>query len=61
MSAIVPIPPVTAIASDDQRFGLVVQPSGIFRLLVWLPVSTPRHVLCCDTARLVDLTATLTV
>jgi hypothetical protein len=49
------------MASDDQRFGLVIQPTGVFRLLAWLPVSTPRHVLCCDVARPVGLTTALTL
>lgn len=52
---------ITAIASDDQGFGLIIQPTGVFRLLAWLPVSNPRHALCCDTARPVDLTTTLTL
>ncbi|MFI6658028.1 DUF3846 domain-containing protein [Streptomyces sp. NPDC050523] len=53
--------PITTTASDDQRFALIIQPTGVFRLLAWLPVSTPRHALCCDTARPVDLTTTLTL
>lgn len=53
--------PITHADSDDQRFALVIQPTGIFRLLTWLPISTPRHALCCDTAHPVDLTTTLTL
>ncbi|MFJ2008362.1 DUF3846 domain-containing protein [Streptomyces chartreusis] len=53
--------PITSTASDDQRFALIIQPTGIFRLLAWLPVSTPRHALCCDAARPVDLATTLTL
>ncbi|MGV9248752.1 DUF3846 domain-containing protein [Streptomyces sp. NPDC003710] len=48
-------------ASDDGRFALIIQPTGILRLLAWLPVSTPRYALRCDTARPVGLTTTLTV
>ncbi|GAA3797278.1 DUF3846 domain-containing protein [Streptomyces coacervatus] len=54
-------PITTTTASDDQRFALIIQPTGVFRLLAWLPVSNPRHALCCDTARPVDLTTTLTL
>ncbi|MFI1177812.1 DUF3846 domain-containing protein [Streptomyces melanogenes] len=52
--------PITT-TGDDPRFALIIQPTGLFRLLAWLPVSTPRHALCCDTARPVDLTTTLTL
>lgn len=55
------MPPITSTASDDQRYALIIEPTGAFRLLTWLPISTPRHALCCDTARPVDLTTTLTL
>ncbi|MGW4784980.1 DUF3846 domain-containing protein [Streptomyces sp. NPDC004230] len=48
-------------ASDDQQFGLIIQPTGVFRLLAWLPVSTPRHALRCDKAHPVGLSETLTL
>jgi hypothetical protein len=35
--------------------------SGRPNRVAWLPVSTPRHALCCDTARPVDLNTTLTL
>ncbi|MBL1086866.1 DUF3846 domain-containing protein [Streptomyces actinomycinicus] len=53
--------PITTTASDDQHFALIIQPTGNFRLLAWLPVSTPHHALCCDNARPVDLTTALTL
>ncbi|EPH46917.1 DUF3846 domain-containing protein [Streptomyces aurantiacus] len=53
--------PPTTTASDNQRFALIIQPTGVFRLLAWLPVSTPHHALRCETARPVDLTTTLTL
>ncbi|MFC7261468.1 DUF3846 domain-containing protein [Streptomyces lutosisoli] len=52
---------ITTIASADESFALLIQPSGMFRLLAWVPVSTPRHALCCDTARPVDVTTALTM
>ncbi|MEU8812588.1 DUF3846 domain-containing protein [Streptomyces violaceoruber] len=55
------MPPITIASTDDHRFALIIQPTGAFRLLAWLPVSTPHHTLCCDTARPVDLTTTLTL
>ncbi|MEU6381893.1 DUF3846 domain-containing protein [Streptomyces sp. NPDC046909] len=51
----------TTAPGSVNSFGLLIQPTGTFRLLTWQPVNTPHHALCCDLARPVDLTTALTM
>ena len=49
-----------AAPDSAQSFGLVVQPTGKFRLLPWTPTITPQHALRCDLASPIGLTTRLT-